>query len=318
MTVAVLGGINMDLVVRVPRLPGKGETAIGHDFFTACGGKGANQAVAVAKLGIPVRLVGQVGGDDFGKTLLSGLQAAGVRADVTVNSAIHSGVASIFVDENGDNAIANAAGANDRVGEAEVERFASNLKQARVVLLELGVPLEAVVAGAKVAAARGRTVILDPAPARFELPAELYPLIDIITPNEVEAGQLVGFTVDGRPAAERAASVLRQRGVKGAIVTLGERGAFCSFDEETFFVPSIPVEVVDTVAAGDAFNGGLAAALASGKSIREAVYWGTAAGAIAVTKTGAQSSLPDWDSFQAFVRSRFPHLSDLVNGNNES
>lgn len=302
MVVAVLGSINIDLVVQVPHLPAKGETVIGHQFFTAAGGKGANQAVAVAKLGIPVHLVGQVGGDDFSQTLLNSLQATGVQTDdIVVNSTTHSGVASIFVDETGENAIACAAGANSQVGEEDVQRFTALLHHAQVAMLELGIPLPAVLAAAQAADVRKCKVILDPAPAPSDLPAELYPLIDILTPNEVEASQLVGFPVDGPAAAQKAALVLLERGVKIVIVTLGSQGALCCTPEETFLMPAIPVQVVDTVAAGDAFNGGLAAALALGKSLRESMHWGTVAGALAVTKRGAQSSLPDADSFMALV-----------------
>ncbi|MCU0536729.1 MAG: ribokinase [Hydrococcus sp. Prado102] len=302
MSVIVLGSINIDLVVGVPHLPGKGETIIGDRYFTAFGGKGANQAVAVAKLGIPVRLVGQVGDDDFGRTLLAGLQAAGVGTDsIAVNKETHTGVASIVVDENGDNAIACAGGANSFVGMSDVRRLEKLLPQAKVVMLELGVPLESVIEAARVARGKGCTVILDPAPARSDLPAELYPLVDIITPNEVEASQLVGFAVEDATTAEKAATILRQRGVKTVIITLGSLGCLCCTEEETFFVPVIPVTVVDTVAAGDAFNGGLAAALASGKSLQEAIKWGTVAGALSVTKNGAQSSLPDRESFMQLL-----------------
>ncbi|NJK49083.1 ribokinase [Candidatus Gracilibacteria bacterium] len=302
MSVIVLGSINIDLVVGVPRLPGKGETIIGDRYFTVCGGKGANQAVAVAKLGIPVHLVGQVGDDDFGRTLLAGLQAAGVETDsITVNTETHTGVASIVVDENGDNAIACAGGANSFVGISDVRRLETLLPQAKVVMLELGVPLEAVIEAAKVAREKGCTVILDPAPARADLPAELYPLVDIMTPNEVEASQLVGFAVEDVKTAEKAATILRQRGTKTAIVTLGSLGCLCCTDDETFLVPAIPMTVVDTVAAGDAFNGGLAAALASGKSLQEAIKWGTVAGALSVTKHGAQSSLCDREAFMKLL-----------------
>lgn len=302
--VIVFGSINIDLVVQVPRLPARGETVIGEQFFTAAGGKGANQAVAVAKLGVSVYLVGQVGDDAFGTELLNALQAAGVQTDgVQVASGVHSGVASIVVEPTGDNAIACAAGANNRVSAADVERVAPLLTQAQVVLLELGIPLPTVVAAARSAHERGCRVILDPAPAPSQLPRELYACIDIITPNEVEASQLVGFTVDSPTTAEQAAQVLHQRGVDNVIITLGSQGAFCSTSQDAFWIPAIPVEVVDTVAAGDAFNGGLAAALASGKSLRQAVEWGTVAGALSVTQSGAQSSLPDWESFQGLLSS---------------
>ncbi|WP_013324886.1 ribokinase [Gloeothece verrucosa] len=304
MAVIVLGSINIDLVVQVSHLPHKGETVIGNNFFTACGGKGANGAVAIAKLGIPVSMVGQVGGDQFGETLLKGLQSAGVNTQgVIINPDTHSGVASIVVDQHGDNTIACAGGANSLVGDAEIQQFKALLPGAKVVSLELGIPLDVVVAAASAASAADCIVILDPAPARNDLPDELYPLIDIITPNEVEASQLVGFPVIDPETATRAALILQQRGVKTVIVTLGSQGALCCSANETFFVPALSVSVVDTVAAGDAFNGGLVAALASGKSLPEAMQWATVAGALSVTQAGAQSSLPDRASFLQFLSS---------------
>lgn len=302
MTVVVFGSINIDLIVKVPHLPAKGETVIGHHFFSAPGGKAANQAVAAAKLGVPVHLVGQVGGDEFGRMLRQQLQGAGVEIEgVTVNPHTHSGVASIVVDETGQNAIACAAGANNLVGALELQQFKSLLPEAKVALLELGIPLPTILAAANAVSASNCLLILDPAPVQTNLPQELFPLIDIITPNEVEASQLVGFTVDGVTTARQAAYFLHQMGVKTVIITLGSQGAFCSTTQESFWVKPIAVEVVDTIAAGDAFNGALAAALASGKSLREAVQWGTVAGSLAVTQKGAQPSLPDRDSFMAFL-----------------
>jgi ribokinase len=299
MTVVVFGSINMDVVVQVPRLPVAGETLIGQNFFTAFGGKGANQAVAVARLGVPVRMVGQVGNDDFGQTLRMGLQAVGVNVDqVTVNPDIHSGIASIVVGETGENSIACAAGANHRVGQAEVKHVTNLGKNAKVVLFELGIPLETVIAAAKAIQTYNCTVILDPAPAIADFPPELYSLIDILTPNEIEATQLVGFPVDSPATAEKAALVLQEKGVPTVIITLGEQGVLCRTGEETILIPAIPAKVVDTVAAGDAFNGALAAALASGKSLQEALHWGTIAGSMSVTKKGAQSSLPTREEFE--------------------
>ena len=298
MTVVVFGSINLDLVVEVPHLPARGETVIGNRFFSVAGGKAANQAVAVAKLGTPVYLIGQVGDDGFGRTLLDNLQNAGVETSgITINPHTHSGIASIVVDEQGDNTIACAAGANSLVREQELEQFQSLLPQAKVVLLELGIPMATVLAAARQARANNCLIILDPAPAQSSLPDELYQLVDIITPNEVEASQLVGFTVDGITTARQAASFLHQMGAKNVIITLGSQGAFCSTPGENFWIKPIPTKVIDTVAAGDAFNGGLATALASGKSLKEAVKWGTVAGTLAVTKQGAQSSLPSKESF---------------------
>ena len=302
MTVVVFGSINLDLVVEVPRLPVKGETVIGNRFFAAAGGKAANQAVAIAKLDIPVTLVGQIGKDSFGQTLIESLQTAGVdTSGITVNPNTYSGVASIVVDETGANTIACAAGANNLVREQEIEQFKTLLPQAKIALLELGIPIATVLTAAREAKAHDCFLILDPAPASSNLPEELYNLVDLITPNEVEASQLVGFTVDGVTTARQAASFLHQMGVKNVIITLGAQGAFYSSEEESFWVKPIPVSVVDTVAAGDAFNGALAAALASGKSLKEAVQWGTVGGALTVTKNGAQSSLPSKDSFQKLL-----------------
>ena len=307
MTVVVFGSINLDLVVEVPHLPTKGETVIGNRFFSVAGGKAANQAVAVAKLGTSVNLVGQVGDDSFGKTLLENLQTAGVDiSSITVNPHTHSGIASIVVDEKGENTIACAAGANNLVREQEVAKFKALLPQSKIVLLELGIPLATVLAAAREAKASNNLVILDPAPAKSNLPDELYHLVDLITPNEVEASQLVGFTVDGVTTARQAASFLHQMGVKNVIITLGSQGALYSNGTENFWMKPIPVSVVDTVAAGDAFNGALAVALAQGKSLKEAAQWGTVAGALAVTKNGAQSSLPNWESFVQLLKQQSP------------
>lgn len=298
MTVVVLGSINLDLVVEVPHLPTRGETVIGNRFFAAAGGKAANQAVAVAKLGTQVYLIGQVGDDGFGQTLLDNLQDAGVdTSGITINPHTYSGIASIVVDEKGDNAIACAAGANNLVREQELKQFQSLLPKTKVVLLELGIPMATVLAAARQAKAHNCLTILDPAPAKSSLPEELYQLVDIITPNEIEASQLVGFTVDGITTARQAASFLHQMGANNVIITLGNQGAFCSTSQENFWLKPIPTKVIDTVAAGDAFNGGLATALAAGKTLKEAVRWGTVAGTLAVTKSGAQASLPTKESF---------------------
>lgn len=302
MTVVVFGSINLDLVIEVSHLPIKGETVIGDRFYSAAGGKAANQAVAIAKLGTKVSLVGQVGDDSFGRTMIEGLQAAGVNTDgVTVNPHTFSGISSIVVDRQGANTITCAAGANNLVRESELKQFKRLLPQSKIVLLELGIPIATILHAAREAKAHDCLVILDPAPVNSNLPEELCTLVDILTPNEVEASQLVGFTVDGVTTAKQAASFLHQMGVKNVIITLGSKGALYSNADESFWVKPISVTVVDTVAAGDAFNGALAVALASGKTLEEAVYWATVGGALAVTKTGAQSSLPNKESFLSLL-----------------
>jgi len=295
----------MDLVARTPRLPIPGETLVGHNLLTIPGGKGANQAVAIAQLGVPTQIVGRVGGDSFGSQLINSLQTAGVQTEhVLVDEAVSSGVAAIAVDDAGENQIIIISGANGRVDETDVGRLKRLLTGAIALLLQFEIPMSAVLSAAKAAKQAGVTVILDPAPAQMDLPVELYSLVNIITPNEIEAGQLVGFPVDGLEAAAKAADVLRQRGVGTAIVKLGAKGAFCATKAETFFVPAFPVSAVDTVAAGDAFNGGLAAAIAEGLPLRQAVIWGAAAGALAATKIGAQSSMPERKTFNAFLQER--------------
>ncbi|MDZ8242069.1 MAG: ribokinase [Nostoc sp. ChiQUE01a] len=305
MTIIVFGSINIDLVATAPRLPVGGETLLGENFFQVSGGKGANQAVALAKLGIPTQIVGRVGADNFGVELVKNLQASGVQTNnVFVDETVSSGVAIITVSQTGENQIVVIPGANGRVNREDVQRLSSLLPEATALLLQLEIPIPAVVAAAKAARSANIKVILDPAPAQSNLPAELYPLIDIITPNEVEAGQLVGFDVDGEETAAKAAEILLQRGVKCAIVKLGAKGVFCATTQEKFFVPAFPVHVVDTVAAGDAFNGGLAAALFEGISLHQGVIWGAAAGALAATKSGAQTSLPDRLTFDAFLKEK--------------
>jgi ribokinase len=301
--IIVFGSINMDLVTRTPRLPIAGETLQGYEFFTAPGGKGANQAVAAARLGISTQIVGRLGDDDFGRQLLAGLQAADVQTDgILVDESASSGVAVIAVDDAGENNIIIVAGANGCVNQQDVERLSDLLPGAAALLLQFEIPLPAVLAAAQAARQAGVLVILDPAPAKENIPPELYPLIDIITPNEIEASQLVGFPVEGQEAAAKASAELRQRGVGTVIVKLGAQGVFCAAGAETFFVPAFSVRAVDTVAAGDAFNGALAAALADGRSLRDAVVWGAAAGAISATKAGAQPSLPDRKTFDAFLK----------------
>ncbi len=303
MTIIVFGSINMDLVVKTPRLPIAGETLRGQDFFTAPGGKGANQAVAVARLGISTQMVGRVGGDSFGIELVNSLQASGVQTDdVLVDGDVSSGVALIAVDVNGENQIIIVPGANGRVNETDVSRLVNILPKATALLLQLEIPIDAVLSAAKAAHKAGVTVILDPAPATTDLPSELYPLIDIITPNEVEASQLVGFSVDGEDSAMLAAQKLRDRGVKNAIIKLGAQGVVWATATEMSFVPAFPIQAVDTVAAGDAFNGGLAAGLASSLPFLEAVVWGSAAGAMAAMKSGAQPSLPYREEFEKFLK----------------
>jgi len=298
--VTVVGSLNMDLVARAPRIPQPGETIIGSDFHTVPGGKGANQAVAVARLGAHVSMVGRVGRDTFAGPLLDNLAAAGVdHTFVIQDPEAATGVALIVVDDAGQNSIVVASGANMRLSPADVDGAEAAIAGADALLLQLESPLETVTRAAKVARTHGVKVILNPAPAR-PLPGALLSLVDVLIPNESETALLTRLPVSAQAEAEAAATALLALGVGTVILTLGERGALLAREEgarpelaegaEHF--PGFDVTPVDTTAAGDAFVGGFAVALAEGQTLAEAVRWGNGAGALATTKLGAQPSLP--------------------------
>ena len=293
-TIHVFGSLNMDLVCRTPRLPQPGETILGTHFATLPGGKGANQAVAAARLGAATAMVGRVGKDDFGQQLIQGLQSAGVDAGgVVVDGNAPTGVAAIAVDDAGTNTIVVVPGANGQVNNEDVDRLTAQLQSGDILLLQFEVPLAAAIAAAKAARARGVTVIVDPAPARRDLPADFFTSVDVLTPNQVESSQLTGMPVTDIPTATKAARQLVKQGIGTVIVKLGEQGAVVATADDTFHQPALPVKAVDTVAAGDAFNGGLAVALAEGMALAEAAQFATAVAAASVMVPGAQASMPE-------------------------
>jgi ribokinase len=290
--ITVVGSLNMDLVVRAPRIPRTGETIIGGDFRQVPGGKGANQAVAAARLGARVSMVGRVGRDGFGQTLLENLAADGIdQTFVIQDPEAATGVALIVVEDAGQNSIVVASGANARLSPDDVEAAEVALARADVLLLQLESPLETVSRAAEMAHAHGVAVVLNPAPAR-PLPASLLSLVDVLVPNESETALLSDRPVADRAQAEAAAAALLELGVGTVILTLGERGALLAGTDGVRQVPAFEVAPVDTTAAGDAFVGGFAVALAEGRAMAEAARWGNAAGALATTKPGAQPSLP--------------------------
>lgn len=305
MSVIVFGAANIDLVVRAPRLPLAGESLPGDGFYIAPGGKGACQATASARLGVDTSMIGRVGDDDFGRQVLASLKESSVDVDgVDVDPDATTGVAMIAVDAKGENAIVVVLGANARVGAGDLARLDAALPSASLLLLQLETPVEATLQAARLAHARGVRAILDPAPMR-ELPAEIYPLVSIITPNQVEAEQLVGFPVGTIEEGLRAAHELVERGTPTAIVKMGGLGAVYATRTESGVddgvVPAFAITPVDTVAAGDAFNGGLAAAISHGLSFTDALKWASAAGALSTTKQGAIPSLPTRVEFDAFL-----------------
>jgi len=290
--IVVVGSLNMDLIGRSPRIPVPGETIIGHEFRTAPGGKGANQAVAAARAGAQVRMIGRVGADAFGDELLANLAANAVdHRFVLRDEMAATGVAIIVVDDAGENSIVVLSGTNMRLSPADVEAAEEAIAEADLMLLQLEVPLETVQRAAELGKKHDVRVVLNPAPAR-PLPADLLAMVDVLIPNETETALLTGMPTDSMAALERAAGLLRDQGVGAVILTLGARGALISTPEQTRLMPAFPVTPVDTTAAGDAFAGGFGAALAGGKSLFEAVRQGNAAGALAATRMGAQPSLP--------------------------
>ena len=298
--VVVFGSLNMDLVVRAPRMPEPGETLAGHDFLTNPGGKGANQAVACARQGARVAMVGKVGDDGFGAQLLESLAAQGVESGaVAVVPGLGTGVAVITVDDRGQNCIVVVAGANAMIGESDAEALRLRLRDAAMLLLQLEVPMPAVVRAAAVAREVGCAVLLNPAPAQA-LPEVLWPLIDILVVNETEARMLAGMSSVTPDNAAEAAAALLGRGPRTVIVTLGEHGVVCAHDGDVQVHEAMRVKPVDTTAAGDTFIGALAALLVEGRPMADAIRHAIRAAAICVTRTGAQAAMPSRDEVERF------------------
>lgn len=281
----------MDLVVRAPRFATPGETITGDVFLTVAGGKGANQAVAARRLGADVSMIGRVGDDAFGETLRQGLLAEGVDIrHVSITAATATGVALITVDGHGENAIIVVPGANGRCTPADIEDAGATIQAARVLMLQLEVPLEVVTRAARCARDAGATVILNAAPARA-LDAAVLSMVDYLIVNTTEAEVIAGVSRLSPP--EVAARALRACGTPTVVVTLGDAGAvLIGPDDALITAPAFEVAVVDTTAAGDAFAGAFAVAIAEGAEPAEALRLGTAVGALAVTRAGAQPSLP--------------------------
>jgi ribokinase len=311
--VLVVGSLNTDLVVKTPRFPQPGETISGEDLQVIPGGKGANQAVAAARLGTNVSMLGRVGKDNFGDFLLNNLQANHVDTQFVQRDDASTGTATIIVDGNGQNSIVLSAGANGKVSLADVDH--ASFADFSLLLLQLEIPIPTVLRAAQRARENGLRVILNPAPAQ-SLPEELIALADFLIPNETELSLLTGMEVKDIPSAEQAARVLLERGVKNVIVTLGSKGALIVDKYTSIKVDTFKVNVVDTTAAGDAFIGGFASRLMELDSslsehepslalvLQNAVRYGCACGALATTKFGAQPSLPTEEDVEEFMSLR--------------
>ena len=295
--ILVVGGLNMDLVIQTPRYPEYGENLIGSDFNTYPGGKGANQAVAAARLGASVKLVGRVGTDAFGDTLLQTVTQSGVETSyIRRDAQAATGVAVIIVDSRGQNTIVVAHGANDHLTPEDVSAAEEAFKQASVLVLQFEIPLPTTARAIQLARDHGARVVLNPGPARI-VDAAFLSKVDYLIPNQNELATLTGVT-----SISEAANALSSWGVKQVVVTLGSEGVLVVKDDREVTLPAHHVQVVDTTAAGDSFVGAFAVALNEGLPTRQAAAWANAAGALAVTKAGAQPSLPTRAELNAFIK----------------
>jgi ribokinase len=290
--IVVLGSTNTDMVITGKKLPAPGETVSGGTFLMNPGGKGANQAVAVARLSAEkgaCTFIAKVGDDLFGRETAARMKKDGIKTNLIVDRDEPSGTALILVDSKGQNVISVALGANGTLSPEDIGGYGKAIKGACALLMQLETPVETVAWAAKVAHDAGVLVVLNPAPAR-KLPKELYSLVDWITPNETEAELLTGVKVVDAASAAKAASILKKRGVGHVVITLGKMGAYCGDCGKIY--PVRKVKTVDCVAAGDTFNGAFTVALVEGKSCKEAIRFAQEASTIAVTRPGAQSSIP--------------------------
>lgn len=292
--IVVVGSSNTDMIVKSTRIPSPGETVTGGSFFCVQGGKGANQAVAASRLGAQVHLIAKVGDDSFGRQAIAGFRREGIDVEyVFRTSGTATGVAVILVDDQGENLISVASGANHTFTIEDVVSVADIICSASVLILQLEIPIDSVTTAARIAYEAGVPVILNPAPApAAPLDPNMLRYVSYLTPNETEASRLSGINVSDEKSARLAADKLMSYGTENVVITLGSKGALaCNRDEKTL-VPAFQVDARDTTAAGDAFNGALGVAIGYGKPLKQAVIEACAAGALATTKIGAQPSLP--------------------------
>lgn len=300
--ILVIGSLNMDFVIEVNKMPLPGETILGKSFTLIPGGKGANQAYAIGKLGAKASMLGAIGNDEYGMRLLENLNSVNVNTDnITKLDNINTGCAFINVDETGENSIVVVSGANQKITKEMIDNNINLIEEADIIVMQLEIPIEVVTYAAKLAKERGKLVILDPAPAVSDLNEELFSNIDIVKPNETEIEILSGIETKSKDDIIKAAKILIEKGVNTVIVTLGENGSLLVTKEKIESFASPNVEAIDTTAAGDSFTAALAKSLLEGKSIEEAIKFGHIVSAIAVTKKGAQTSIPTQDEVDNFL-----------------
>ena len=292
MKIVVIGSTNTDMVIKTDHLPMPGETILGGEFFMNPGGKGANQAVAASRLGGDVAFISKTGNDIFGEQSVENLRREGVNTEkMVVDQENPSGVALITVDSKAENCIVVAPGSNITLKPDDIDKANKQIGMAEIVLLQLEIPIETVEYAARIAYRNNKKVILNPAPAQ-KLSDSILKTIHILTPNETEAEILTGVKVTNTETAEKAAQILKKKGVEIVIITMGANGAFIHIESLSELIPAPEVKAVDTTAAGDTFNGALAVAVSEGFNIEEAVKFANKAASIAVTKFGAQASIP--------------------------
>ena len=300
----VLGSVNADHVLRVPHFPRPGETLTGHSYQVVPGGKGANQAVAAARLGAAVSFIARIGDDAIGRQMKTGFANDGIDVSaVELDDKLPTGIAIIYVSDEGENSIGLSTEANGALDIAMVKRHEAMIAGAHTLLLQLEVPLESVFEAAKLARSHGTRVVLNPAPAQ-PLSADLLALVDLITPNQTEAELLTGVKVSDEASAAEAAARFHQMGIADVMITLGSQGVYCSNAEQQALIPGFRVEAVDTTAAGDTFNGALLAAELAGADFHSAVRFAHGAAALSVTRFGAQSSIPGKQEVDTFLQSQ--------------
>lgn len=301
MKIVVIGSSNTDMIIKVPRIPKPGETILGGVFQTAAGGKGANQAVAAARAGGEVTFVARVGDDIFGEQAIKDFENDSINVQYVIkDKKAPSGVAEIFVADNGENSIAVASGANANLSPEDIELAKDAIKRADMIVMQLETPVETIEAAAHLAKESGVRVVLNPAPAQ-KLRDSLLKNISILTPNESEAELLTGIAVVDECAAAKAAHLLLKKGISIIIITMGAAGTYVCSREFEGKVPAFKVNPVDTTAAGDVFTGALAVSLAEGKNLKNAVIFAQAAAALSVTKLGAQPSAPFRNKIEEFL-----------------
>ena len=301
--ILVVGSVNIDLVITTERIPKLGETVSGSGFSTICGGKGANQAVAIAKSGGDVTMLGCVGDDLYGEMAVSSLMHAGVNAEhVKKCERTPTGVAVITVC-GGDNHIILDAGANGLMTSKMITENEELFRKADIVVLQLEIPIDAVACAARLAKKHGCTVVLNPAPYQ-SLPKELIENTDLFIPNEFEAAQVVGFEIKGEEQVKKAICALEKMGIRQPVITLGAEGSAFRHEGEIIFQPAFKVTAVDTTAAGDTFIGGICASICEGKTLKESIRYASAASAIAVSRFGASVSVPNAAEVKAFLKNK--------------